>query len=105
MSHGQEATMAKRASASRKSATSPLADTEAVATIGVQDLKAARRFYEQTLGFEHVDTQGDEAVTYSSGESHFFVYKSQFGGTNEATSATWMVEDVEGVVDDLKGRG
>jgi catechol 2,3-dioxygenase-like lactoylglutathione lyase family enzyme len=92
-------------SASRKSATSAMSDAAAVATIAVTDLKQARRFYERTLGFEHVDTQGEEAVTYSSGGSHFFVYRSQFAGSNEATAATWMVEDVEGLVADLKDRG
>lgn len=97
--------MVKRARVKKKSATPGLGDAAAIATIAVADLKAARKFYEQTLGFQLVDQQGEEAATYASGGSHFFVYRSRFAGTNEATAATWMVDDVEGLVDDLADRG
>jgi len=82
-----------------------LGDNDAMATIAVKNLKAARKFYEGKLGFTAVHTEGDEAVAYKSGNSQVLVYHSQFAGTNKATAATWMVADVEGVVKDLKAKG
>lgn len=82
-----------------------LGDNDAMATIAVKNLKAARKFYEGKLGFKVVHTEGDQAVAYKSGSSQVLVYQSQFAGTNKATAATWMVGDVEGLVKDLKAKG
>jgi catechol 2,3-dioxygenase-like lactoylglutathione lyase family enzyme len=78
---------------------------EAVATIAVKDLPAASRFYEQKLGLERGETQGDEAVSYRAGKSALLVYRSKFAGTNKATAATWVVDDVDRAVSDLKAKG
>jgi len=40
-----------------------------------------------------------------SGKTRVNVYVSQFAGTNQATAATWAVDDVEAVARDLKSRG
>ena len=82
-----------------------LGDYDALATIAVKNLAAARKFYEGKLGFKVVHTEGDQAVTYKSGKSQLLVYQSQFAGTNKATAATWMVKDVEGLVKELKAKG
>ena len=82
-----------------------LGDYDAMATIAVKNLKAARKFYEGTLGFKAVHTEGEEAVTYKSGNSQLLVYHSQYAGTNKATAATWMVDDVEKLAKDLKAKG
>jgi len=82
-----------------------LGDNDALATIAVKNLSAARKFYEGKLGFKVVHTEGDQAVTYKSGNSQLLVYQSQFAGTNKATAATWMVKDVEVLVKDLKAKG
>ena len=83
-----------------------LKQKDAVATVAVKDLQAARDFYERTLGLELVHTEGEEALTYRAGKGQLLVYRSQFAGTNKATAATWMVgEDVEGLVRALKSRG
>jgi hypothetical protein len=34
-----------------------------------------------------------------------FVYESRYAGTNQATSATWVVDDAEEVVRALKAKG
>jgi len=81
-----------------------IATEDAIATIAVRDLKKARRFYEGTLGFASKDGDG-EAVTYASGGTRFFVYQSDFAGTNKATAVTWTSRDVDGVVAALKERG
>jgi catechol 2,3-dioxygenase-like lactoylglutathione lyase family enzyme len=82
-----------------------LGDSEVMATVAVKNLSAGRKFYEGKLGFKAVHTEGDQAVTYQSGKSQLLVYQSQFAGTNKATAATWMVKDVEGLVNELKAKG
>ena len=54
-----------------------LTRTDAVANLAVKDLAAARKFYENTLGFDAVATEGDELVTYRSGNTVFNVYRSE----------------------------
>jgi catechol 2,3-dioxygenase-like lactoylglutathione lyase family enzyme len=83
-----------------------LGDKEAVATLAVKDLDAARKFYEGKLGLQPVNTQGSEAVTYRSGRSTVMVYRSQYAGTNKATGANWLVgKDIETIVAALAERG
>ena len=83
-----------------------LGDKEAVATIAVKDLAAARKFYEGTLGLKVLSAQGSEAVTYQSGSSKVIVYRSQFAGTNQATVANWLVgSDIETIARGLAERG
>src|ERR1700719_3992817 len=82
-----------------------LADKDAIATIGVKDLKAAKKFYGDTLGFKPISVPEPEVLNYKSGKSTVLVYKSQFAGSNKATAVTWIVDDVEGTVRDLKAKG
>jgi catechol-2,3-dioxygenase len=82
-----------------------LGDNDAMATIAVRNLAAARKFYESTLSFKVVHTEGDQAVAYKSGKSQVLVYQSQYAGSNRATAATWIVSDVERLVKDLKAKG
>ena len=82
-----------------------LADKDAVATIAVKDLKAAKKFYGDTLGLKPTPVPEPEVLNYKSGNSTVLVYKSQFAGSNKATAVTWIVDDVEGTVRDLKARG
>ena len=83
-----------------------LKDKNAVATVAVKDLAAARKFYEGTLGLNAVHTEGEEAVSYQANGSQLLVYRSQHAGTNAATAVTWMVgDDVEAAVRELKAKG
>jgi catechol 2,3-dioxygenase-like lactoylglutathione lyase family enzyme len=82
-----------------------LADKDAVATVAVKDLKAAKKFYGDTLGLKPTPVPEPEVLNYKSGESTVLLYKSQFAGTNKATAVTWIVDDVEGTVRDLKAKG
>ena len=78
---------------------------DAVATLAVKDLKAAKKFYQDTLGLKPVGSEGDEVLIFQSGNSKINVYRSQYAGTNQATALTWSVDDVEGVVKELKAKG
>jgi catechol 2,3-dioxygenase-like lactoylglutathione lyase family enzyme len=82
-----------------------LSDANVAATLAVKDLPAARQFYENVIGLHDMVMEGDYAVVYKSGDSVIQVYPSQFAGTNQATAATWLVDDVQAVVDELKAKG
>jgi catechol 2,3-dioxygenase-like lactoylglutathione lyase family enzyme len=82
-----------------------LANKDAVATIAVKDLKAAKKFYGDTLGLKPTPVPEPEVLNYKSGNSTVLVYKSKFAGSNKATAVTWIVDDVEGTVRDLKAKG
>lgn len=83
-----------------------LKDKTVVANLAVKDIQTARHFYEDTLGFDVVDHEGDLVFAYQSGNSRFMIYQSDFAGTNQATAMTWVVGDeVEGVVQELKAKG
>lgn len=82
-----------------------LSDKEALATIAVKDLAAAKKFYEDKLAFKPVSTEGSDAITYKSGNSNVLVYRSAFAGTNKATSATWGVgSEFDSIVKALKDK-
>jgi catechol 2,3-dioxygenase-like lactoylglutathione lyase family enzyme len=83
-----------------------LAENDAVATVAVKDLDAARRFYEGPLGLKRTGDDNPEFSAYQTGSSSLLVYRSQYAGTNRATSVTWMVGDkVEDIVRTLKAKG
>ena len=82
-----------------------LRDTDAVATLAVKDLRAAAKFYEETLGLSRAGSEDNEAVVFESGDTRINVYRSSFAGTNRATALTWTVDDVEDVVRTLKAKG
>ena len=82
-----------------------LASTDAIATIAVKKIEPARKFYEGTLGLKPMPTEEPGVQGYKSGNSSVLVYESQYAGTNKATAATWAVEDLEGLVRDLKTKG
>lgn len=83
-----------------------LGHKEAVATLAVRDLGAARKFYEGVLGLKLKDAQGEEAITFKSGNAQVIVYRSQFAGTNKATAVNFLVgEDIDKLVRGLADRG
>ena len=83
-----------------------LGGKEAMATVAVRDLMAAKKFYGSTLGLKQTAAQGEEAITYQAGTTKLLVYRSQFAGSNKATAATWLIgNDMEKVVQGLRGKG
>ena len=73
-------------------------------TIPASDLTRARRFYEETLGFD-AEQVSPAGVMYRSRSSSLFVYPSSFAGTNKATAAGFQVSDLPATMKELKGRG
>ena len=83
-----------------------LTDSNAVATLPVKDLNAARTFYEGMLGLTPVGSVGDELIVYRTGKTTLNVYRSDQAGTNKATAVTWVVgEKMDEMVRTLVARG
>jgi catechol 2,3-dioxygenase-like lactoylglutathione lyase family enzyme len=83
-----------------------LADRNAMATIAVKDMDRARGFYGGTLGLTKTGPENGEVQVYKSGSTTIVVYRSDFAGTNKATSATWGVgEELNKIVVALKRAG
>src|SRR5262245_14263601 len=87
--------------------TEMLKDNEAIATIGVKKIDSAKKFYEGVLGFKPTQNAEEQqgVLVYDSGGSKLFVYRSEYAGTNKATAATWVVNDVDKTARTLKDRG
>jgi catechol 2,3-dioxygenase-like lactoylglutathione lyase family enzyme len=84
-----------------------LSESKVSATVAVGDLDRARQFYEGKLGLSASGgSEGAQVVTYGCGDgSELIVYASEHAGKATATVATWEVEDVERLVDELSSRG
>jgi len=81
-----------------------LGNSEVVATIAVKDMQKAMDFYTQTLGMK-LDQEVPGGSILKSGSSKLFVYPSAYAGTNQATCASWLCEDIEGLVNELETKG
>lgn len=84
-----------------------LSDCRALANIPVTDVARSRQFYEGVLGLEGGIDRGDGGVTYPcGGASAIHIYASPGNaGASTATLSGWIVDDVEGLVDELASRG
>ena len=77
------------------------------ATIAVSDIAAARAFYEDTLGLTPDEGGPDMVRIYRCGGGTILqVYESpDHAGKATATLASFGVEDIEAVVDELSAKG
>ena len=81
-----------------------LSDKNAVATVAVKNLEAAKAFYGGKLGLTKV-MENEEVVAFKTGGSTLFVYRSQYAGTNKATAVTFVADEVDDLVRKLKDKG
>jgi catechol 2,3-dioxygenase-like lactoylglutathione lyase family enzyme len=84
-----------------------LTDYRVRPSIAVSDMVVAREFYEGKLGLATAAEQADESRIYMcGGDTSLHVYPSPaHAGTATATLATWHVDDLERVVDELSSSG
>jgi catechol-2,3-dioxygenase len=69
------------------------------------DLGVARSFYGDTLGLE-VLLEDEQFLTFGcGGDSRLVVTHSTTGTRDEATQASWRVDDIAGEVAELRARG
>ena len=82
-----------------------LANTKAFSGFAVPDLKAAKDFYEETLGLR-VSEQGDELLTlHLAGDRDTMIYQKPDFTPATYTILNFPVDDVEAAVDELSARG
>jgi catechol 2,3-dioxygenase-like lactoylglutathione lyase family enzyme len=74
------------------------------AVIPVSDLLDARRFYEEVLGIAPV-RESETEILYRAGDTRFAVYPSQGAGSARHTLGSFIVDDIEPVVAELRSRG
>lgn len=75
------------------------------AYIPARDVARARRFYEETLGFEPGKALSGGVSYEFSGGTACFLYPTPNAGTSAASQAFWQVEDIEREVAELKAKG
>ena len=89
----------------------PLSDFNLRASIAVSDIQRAVAFYEGKLGLQALLSGPSAKITdgsrvYGSGGGPALnVYQSVTAGMSPATMATWYVDDIEQVVDELTAAG
>jgi predicted enzyme related to lactoylglutathione lyase len=83
-----------------------LKSKEAIAMVPVKDMQLAAKFYETTLGLQKESVEGNEVITYRSGDTRINVYRSEYAGTNKATTLMWNVgEEIDTIAHALKDKG
>jgi catechol-2,3-dioxygenase len=69
------------------------------------DLEATKDFYNDRIGLE-VILESDDFVTFAcGGDSRLVVTKSTTGSTEDATKASWRVDDLVSEASELRSRG
>ena len=83
-----------------------LSDYKVGAGFAVSDMARAREFYEGKLGLSVGIDSGDNVAYRCAEDSVLHIYLSpEHAGKSTATLASWGVDDIERVVDELSGRG
>ena len=85
-----------------------LSEYKVVAGLAISDMDRATEFYEGKLGLSPAtDHEPDDNRAYRCGEGTVMhVYSSpEHAGKSTATLASWYVDDVESVVDELTSKG
>jgi catechol 2,3-dioxygenase-like lactoylglutathione lyase family enzyme len=82
-----------------------LRNADATPMIAVSDIDRAKQFYSSKLGLEPSNEIGNEFFMLRSGDTTLNVYRSEFAGTNKATTLTFDVDDIDSEVRELKDKG
>jgi catechol 2,3-dioxygenase-like lactoylglutathione lyase family enzyme len=89
----------------------PLREHRLEASIAVTDIERAIAFYEGKLGLKPLQSgpsahiAGGMRQYGAGGGSTLSVYQSDTAGKSEATLATWYVDDIDAIVDELTAAG
>jgi catechol 2,3-dioxygenase-like lactoylglutathione lyase family enzyme len=76
------------------------------AITAIRDVKAAKRFYHEPLGLRLLGPDNPGFVTFKSGNTILNVYRSEYAGTNTATTAMWVVGDeLDVIAEALRAKG
>jgi catechol 2,3-dioxygenase-like lactoylglutathione lyase family enzyme len=78
---------------------------DATAMLATRDLRRARGFYEDVLGFTVSEDASGGIVSFQSGRTPVALYESEYAGTNQANALAWSVDDTfDDIVQALRDR-
>ena len=69
------------------------------------DLERAKRWYSEKLDLDPVRELEYGDVEYETGGVRFLIYQTDLAGTNEATAASFVVENFDDVIAALRSSG
>jgi len=82
-----------------------LSEQRCAPMIPASDLDRAKKWYADMLGFQP-NAEDPNGIQYLTGDgTEFWIYPSQFAGTNQATAMGWMAEDLSSEMEELRSRG
>ena len=74
--------------------------------IPASDIERAKKWYADTLDLKPTSEDPNAGVQYRMGEgTEFWLYPSNFAGTNQATAMGFLAQDLQAEMDDLKRKG
>jgi hypothetical protein len=82
-----------------------LSDSEVYAVLPASDLGRARSYYSEKLGLEPTQERGDGLIYEGKGGAKILLYETQFAGTAQNTALSWVTNDLDGEMADLRSRG
>ncbi len=83
-----------------------LANSPVAAILPAVDLERAKRFYEEKLGLQPIDTPGLGGAMFACGQgTQLYLYQRDTATKADHTVAGWKVENIEEVVQALRERG
>jgi catechol 2,3-dioxygenase-like lactoylglutathione lyase family enzyme len=84
-----------------------LSKAQVVTTMAVTDLERAKRFYGDKLGLELCSENRDRGeLLYEAGDgSHILVYQRPTASRSDATTMSFVVDDIRKTADWLRDRG
>jgi catechol 2,3-dioxygenase-like lactoylglutathione lyase family enzyme len=82
-----------------------LTDRRCATMLPASDLERAKKWYADMLGFKP-KSEDPAGVEYQAGDgTEFWVYPSQFAGSNKATAIGFISKDLTAEMKELKSRG
>lgn len=84
-----------------------LKDSQVVAVLPAADIDKTRKFYTDKLNLQPVDvpTPGKDIFFKAGKGTYLYLYEREAGTKAEHTVASFIVDDIEKAVDELRGKG
>jgi predicted enzyme related to lactoylglutathione lyase len=80
-------------------------ERRAAAMLPASDVERAKKWYADTLGLSPTSEDPSGVQYMAGGGSEFWIYPSQFAGTNQATAMGFLAPDLSAEMEALKSRG
>jgi predicted enzyme related to lactoylglutathione lyase len=82
-----------------------LSERPCATMIPASDFDRAKTWYAEKLAFQPTSEEPGGAQYAAGAGTAFWLYSSQFAGTNQATAMAWLVDDLSAEMVELRSRG